>query len=131
MPTSPEPFDERAFKFGCTIVRLYLKIYRLPTVPPHLSRQVLASGTSIGANLAEAKACQSRRDTTAKFSIALKEARETVYWLRLLSETGLLDTSTTSPLIREARELVAVLTTARRRLAAPPGTPAPVSSHHE
>ena len=118
MPTPPEPFDERAFRFGCTIVRFYLTICRVPSIPPHLARQVLAAGTSIGANLAEAKAGQTRRDTTAKFSIALKEARETVYWLRLFLETGLLDPPTTAPLIQEANELVSILTVARRRLAA-------------
>ena len=117
MPTSPEPFDERAFRFGCTIVRFYLTICRVPAIPPHLARQVLAAGTSIGANLAEAKASQSRRDTTAKFSIALKESRETVYWLRLFLETGLIARPTAAPLLQEANELVSILTVARRRLA--------------
>jgi four helix bundle protein len=50
--------------------------------PVHLSRQVLKAGTSIGANLEEAKGAHSRGDKAAKFSIALKEARETTYWLR-------------------------------------------------
>ena len=85
-------------------------------VPLHLSRQILSAGTSIGANLSEARACQSRRDITAKFSIALKEAREIAYWLRLLVETDLLDRPTAAPLLREANELVAILTAARKRL---------------
>jgi len=127
MATPPERFDTRAFSFGCTIVRLYLAMSRQPKVPLHLSRQVLASGTSIGANLAEARACQSRRDVTAKFSIALKEARETLYWLHLLIETGLLDRSMVAPVLREANELVSILTAARRRLAMsnPRGKPSP------
>jgi four helix bundle protein len=57
----------------------------MPDLAPHLARQVLRSGTSIGANLEEARAAQTRRDSAARFSIALKEARETAYWLRLLS----------------------------------------------
>jgi four helix bundle protein len=80
---------------------------------------VLASGTSIGANLEEAKASQSRRDAAAKFSIALKEARETAYWLRLLVATDLVDDATVASLLREAEELVSILTVARRRLAVP------------
>ncbi len=118
MPTLPEPFHTRGFRFGCAIVRLYLAIYRLPRIPAHLARQVLASGTSIEANLEEAKGCQSRRDIAAKFSIALKEARKTVYWLRLLCATELIDQQTIAPLLREANELVSILTVAQRRLAA-------------
>jgi four helix bundle protein len=119
MPEPLETFDARAFRFACAIVRLYLDIHRRPHVPLHVSRQILASGTSIGANLEEAKASQSRRDVTAKFSLALKEARETAYWLRLLVATDLLGERTLAPLMREAQELVSILTVARRRLAAP------------
>jgi four helix bundle protein len=119
MPIPLETFDARAFRFACAIVRLYLAIYRLPRVPLHISRQILASGTSIGANLEEAKASQSRRDITAKFSIALKEARETAYWLRLLVATDLVDDAAVASLLREANELVSILTVARRRLAVP------------
>lgn len=88
-------------------------------VPPYLARQILASGTSIGANVEESRACQSRRDTAAKFSIALKETRETLYWLRLLAANDLLPQDAVSPLVREANELIAILTVTRRRLAAP------------
>jgi four helix bundle protein len=97
-----------------------------------MSRQILAAGTSIGANLEEAKACQSRRDITAKFSIALKEARETAYWLRLLVATDLVDEAMVASLMREAHELVSVLTVARRRLATPSsGRPDPRATRRE
>ncbi|WP_456457781.1 four helix bundle protein [Nitratifractor sp.] len=56
-----------------------------------LSKQVLRSGTSIGANVNEAQAALSAKEFIAKLSIASKEARETRYWLRLLIETGFLD----------------------------------------
>ena len=112
----PEPFHERALTFACTVVQLYTKLARSSTVPPHLARQVLNAGTSIGANLEEAKGAQTRRDVTAKFSIALKEARETVYWLRLVEATGLASTDLLRPILSEAEQLVAILTTARRRL---------------
>ena len=112
----PEPFHERAFKFACTIVQLYTKLARSPTVPLHVARQVLSAGTSIGANLEEAKGSQTRRDVAAKFSIALKEARETAYWLRLVEATGLAGTDLIRPVLSEAEQLIAILTTARRRL---------------
>lgn len=56
-----------------------------------LSKQLLRSGTSIGANVEEASAGISRKDFRAKMSLALKEARETRYWLRLLQESELVD----------------------------------------
>jgi four helix bundle protein len=117
MPKELEPFHLRGFRFGCDIVRLYLKLVRLPDLPPFLARQALRAGTSIGANLEEGKGAQSRPDTKAKFSIALKEARETSYWLRLLSTTSLAPAQLLEPLIREANELIAILTVARRNLA--------------
>ncbi|MGV8150059.1 MAG: four helix bundle protein [Alkaliphilus sp.] len=59
-----------------------------------LSKQLLRAGTSIGANVEEAQAAQSKADFISKMSIASKEARETRYWLRLLSESGYLDNYT-------------------------------------
>jgi four helix bundle protein len=82
----------------------------------HLARQVLRAGTSVGANLEEAKAAQTRRDLAAKFSIALKEARETLYWLRLLQATDLVAAGMVSDLASQAHELIAILTAARRKL---------------
>jgi four helix bundle protein len=127
MSAALEPFHQRGFRFGCHIVRLYLKLGTLPRLPPYLARQVLQSGTSIGANLEEAKAAQTRRDSAAKFSIALKEARETAYWLRLLVTTGLAPDSLVASALDEADELIAILTVARRKLNAPgPGTKGPI-----
>jgi four helix bundle protein len=85
-------------------------------MPHTIARQLLRAGTSIGANLAEAKGAQSRRDTTARFSIALKEAKETQYWLRLITATRLAPAATVAPVLKEATELVAILMTARRKL---------------
>jgi len=91
----------------------------MPRLPQFIARQLLKSGTSIGANLEEAKAAQSRRDSAAKFSVALKEARETAYWLRLLSTTGLAPAILLAPVLDDANDMVAVLTVARRKLNAP------------
>jgi four helix bundle protein len=119
MPKELEPFHSRGFRFGCDIVRLYLKLVKLPDLPPYLARQVLRAGTSIGANLEEAKGAQTRRDSAAKFSVALKAAREASYWLRLLSSTALVPADLLRPLLGEANELIAILTVARKKLNLP------------
>jgi four helix bundle protein len=72
------------------------------------------SATSIGANLEEADAGQSRADFLSKCTIALKEARESHYWLRLLRATGKLDAAA-DPLVHEADRITAVLTTIVRK----------------
>jgi four helix bundle protein len=75
-----------------------------------IARQLADAGTSIGANLEEACGAQSRPDFTAKVSIALKEARETRYWLRLVIATQQPVPADASALGRESDELVAILT---------------------
>jgi len=77
-----------------------------------LSKQLLRSGTSIGANVNEVQAAQSRKDFLSKLSIASKESRETLYWLRLLCETGYLDIEErhVHSLLEENRSLIKILT---------------------
>ena len=81
--------EEKSFRFAVRIVNLnkYLRFEKKETV---LSKQLLRSGTSVGANVAEAQQAQSRADFVSKLGIALKEATETKYWLRLLKETDYL-----------------------------------------
>jgi four helix bundle protein len=69
----------------------------------------LRSGTSIGANVEEAQAGQSRADFSSKYSIALKEARETIYWLRLLKESGFLPKENRDDLLEEADEIARII----------------------
>lgn len=80
---------ELSFDFALMIIELtkYLKQKKEFVI----SNQILKSGTSIGANVAEAQAAQSTKDFIAKLSIASKEVRETDYWLRLLDKSGYLD----------------------------------------
>ena len=87
MPTAE--FTARTFKFACQIVLLYKTLIRIPDMPWKIARQLLSSGTSIGANVEEARAASSRRDLIARTGIALREARETKFWLRLISATRL------------------------------------------
>jgi four helix bundle protein len=75
-----------------------------------LAKQVLKSGTSIGANVAEASAGQSKADFIAKMSIASKEARETEYWLSLLRDSTLITSQLADPLLAEAQEIRKMLT---------------------
>ena len=80
--------DERTFEFALKIVQAYkFLVDRKEFV---LSKQLLRAGTSIGANVQEAQAAQSRKDFASKMAIASKEARETLYWVRLLDESGFL-----------------------------------------
>ena len=81
--------NNKSFSFAVRIVKLcrFLKEEKKENV---MSRQLLRAGTSIGANVAEAKHAQSRPDFLSKLNIALKEATETDYWLRLLHDTDYL-----------------------------------------
>ena len=103
--------QERAFSFACRIVNLYQFLAKQKGAAEVLARQILRSGTSIGANLEEAAAGQSRADFISKCNIALKEARETHYWLRLFTETKVVSPEKLEGLMNESDELVAILTT--------------------
>ena len=75
-----------------------------------LSKQLIRSGTSIGANVAEAQRGQSKADFIAKMSIALKEANETHYWLKLLYRTDYLNEKQYDSLRKDTQELISLLT---------------------
>jgi four helix bundle protein len=102
---------ERTFRFSVRIVKLCQVLDEQPGVGRTLSRQLLRSGTSIGANAEEAQAGQSRADFVSKYSIACKEARETHYWLRLIAECNILPETRLGEITMECDELVAILTT--------------------
>ena len=74
-----------------------------------LSKQVLRSGTSIGANIREANRSQSKKEFIAKLNISLKEADETMYWLELLHESEYLDNNTFNSIYTDTEELVKLL----------------------
>ena len=114
--TMPESFQSRSFRFATDILRLY-RTLAIPTdVPKTLADQMLRAGTAIGANLEEAKSAHSHRDLAAKYVIALREARECRYWLRLtcVDRPGL--TLACRSLIDECSQLVASLTTSVKKL---------------
>ena len=74
-----------------------------------LSKQLLRSGTSVGANIEEAIGGQSRKDFFAKLTISYKEARETKYWIRLLTDTNYLTKEQSEPLLNDIEELLRII----------------------
>ncbi|MDF7824778.1 four helix bundle protein [Pontiellaceae bacterium B12227] len=101
---------DRSFQFAVRIVKLCRYLENQDRVSRTLANQLLRSGTSIGANIEEAQAGQSKADFTAKISISRKEARETLYWLKLLKETELVSADQLTEILKEADELVRILT---------------------
>ena len=86
---SPSPLRTKSRNFAIRIIKLYQTL-RTEKKEYILSNQILKSGTSIGANIAESECAFSKKDFLAKVYIALKECNETLYWLDLLQETGYL-----------------------------------------
>lgn len=81
--------QEKTFSFSLSIIKLYKLLKKNNEYI--FGNQILRSATSIGANVEEAIAAQSKRDFLSKINISLKEARETQYWLRLLEKSNLLE----------------------------------------
>jgi four helix bundle protein len=100
----------RSFEFAVRVVRICRFLETQDWVSRTLANQLLRAGTSIGANIEEAQAGQSKADFTAKMSIALKEAQETLYWLKLLNTAEVVETEKLSGITKEADELVRILT---------------------
>lgn len=98
----------KTFEFAKRIVKLS-KYLRDNLKEVTLSHQLLRSGTSIGANVAEAEQAQSRNDFVSKMNIALKETAETKYWLRLLSETGYLSQKESCSILSDCKEIESML----------------------
>ncbi len=99
---------EKSYAFALQVVQLHKDLVAQNEYV--LSKQLLKSGTSFGANVEEALAGQSRADFLSKMSIASKEARETNYWLRLLRDSKILDTSVLKDIVSEAEEISKMLT---------------------
>ena len=98
---------EKSFNFALQIIELYKQLITEKEFV--LSKQLLRSGTSIGANVEEATAAVSKKDFTAKMSIASKEARETRYWIRLLDKNKLVNIDFNTYL-HDIEQLINILT---------------------
>lgn len=100
--------QQKSYDFALKIIALYRKLVKANEFV--LSKQVLRSGTSVGANVEEAQAGQSKADFISKMSIASKEARETNYWLRLLRDSGAIEKTEIESLLVESESIVNILT---------------------
>jgi four helix bundle protein len=98
---------EKSYVFALQIIKLYREL--LKDNEYVLSKQLLRSGTSIGANVEEGLAGQSRADFLSKMSIASKEARETHYWLRLLRDSRIVASTQIMPVLAESESLINIL----------------------
>jgi len=99
---------DRSYQFALKIIQLFIKLQQQNEFV--LSKQLLRSGTSIGANVEEASAAQSRKDFISKISISSKEARESNYWLRLLRDSKLCTNIDYTDLVNESEEIIKILT---------------------
>ena len=108
MGNKANPAQEKSYAFALRIVNLYKHLVdeRKEYV---LSKQILRSGTSVGANVEEAIGAQSRKDFLSKIGIAYKEARETHYWLRLLRDGLFLESRACESLLGDCEELLKIL----------------------
>ncbi|SHE72806.1 four helix bundle protein [Fodinibius roseus] len=99
---------EKTYAFAVRIVQLHQSLAK-----EHqeyiLSNQILKSGTSIGANAEEAVGAESKNDFKSKLSIAYKEGRETHYWLRLLRDTGFLNSHLAASLLSDCNEILKII----------------------
>ncbi len=102
------PLKDKSYLFAIRVVKLsqYLRDEKREFV---LSKQVLRSGTAVGALIREAEFGQSKPDFTSKMSIALKEANETEYWLSLLKDTAIINEKEFDSLHSDCKELIAML----------------------
>jgi four helix bundle protein len=106
-----KPFDikERTFQFGTLIINLCLNLEKKFGGIKTLSTQLFRSGTSVGANIEEAYGTQTDADFLNKFVIALKEARETSFWLRQLIASKIMAANEINDLITECEEIKKIL----------------------
>ena len=99
---------DRAYAFSLNIIHLYQQMKGKNEFV--LSKQVVRSGTTIGANIEEASAAQSRKDFISKMSVASKEARETLYWLHLLRDSKICTEAELAETIEELNQIIRMLT---------------------
>lgn len=105
------PIVDKSFNFSVRIVRFYLFLLKRNKNIEPLLKQLLRCGTSIGANVTEAQSSVTKKDFINKLGIALKESKETDYWLRLLMATDLIEEKEFHSLNADTIEIIRLLTT--------------------
>ena len=112
--TSPLDLKERTKVFALWIIKLYCALPKT-TVAQVLGKQLLRSGTSVGAHYHEAQHAKSAADFVSKIEGATQECEETRYWLDLIQESGIIPVERLSALKEEASQLIAILVTIARK----------------
>ena len=104
----PNVIAEKSEEFAVRVINLskYLIAEKKEYI---ISKQIFRSGTSIGANVSESRNAQSKEDFISKLNIALKEADETAYWLRILKRTEFISQDQFSSLNEDVQELISIL----------------------
>jgi four helix bundle protein len=105
---SESVISSKSYAFALEVIKIYKYLIN-EKKEFVLSKQLLRSGTSIGANINEAVSGQSKRDFVHKLSIALKEARETLYWLKLLADSGYIELKNFGTLSESCEEIIRIL----------------------
>ena len=108
-----EQLQQRTKRFALRIIKLYQSLPKSEECRV-LGKQILRSGTSIGANYRSACRARSRAEFVAKLGIVLEEADETTFWLELMKDAGIFPDQKLKDLLREANELVAIFVTSIR-----------------
>jgi len=101
---------EKSFNFSVRILKLYRFLLKQDRLLEPILKQVLRSGTSIGANVSEAQSAFTKKDFINKLGISLKESRETEFWLKLLKESGIISEKEFKSLFSDCEELSKLLT---------------------
>ena len=110
--------QERTELFAIRVVRVYgeLNQKQFDDAGKILAKQFLRAGTSIGANCAEAEFAQSNKDFISKYSIALKEASECRYWIKILIKSEVVSESKFTPMLSELNEIIKILISSIKKL---------------
>jgi four helix bundle protein len=110
--------QERSKLFAIRVVKAYAELNQrnLDDAGKILAKQLLRSGTSIGANLSEGKFAQSKADFISKYSIALKEASETCYWIEIMVESGIVKPEKFALMLEEVNRIISILVTTLKKL---------------
>lgn len=115
MDQSDKNLKPRTKAFALRVIRMYSKLPKNDTVGQVLGKQVLRSGTSVGANYREASRGRSKAEFISKIGDCLKEIEETEYWLELLVDSGCVAAKRMAALRDETRQLIAIFTTIDKR----------------
>ena len=111
--TTPEQLRDRTKEFALRIVRLFRALPRSPEAQV-MGKQLLQSGTSVGANYRAVCRSRSRAEFVAKLGVVVEEADEAILWLELMTESGIVSAVKTEALLKEANELTAIFAASQR-----------------